>query len=137
MEQALASEITFLRGPPGTGKTDVIAHIVEGSCRQELNVLFLAPTKVAIDQALERICDLLAGENGFGAGLVQRAGDIDVESLRDRYCEYVEPERIAARLSGQLQSQLTEWNATLTAVRAGIAPSAATCGFSWERASDA
>ncbi|MET8974376.1 AAA domain-containing protein [Streptomyces sp. NPDC004539] len=121
VEQALASEVMFLWGPPGTGKTDVVAHIVEGCCRQGLTVLFLAPTKVAVDQALERICDLLARDSGFDAGLVQRAGTIDVESLRDRYGDYVDPERIAARLSAQLQNLLTEKNAVLATARAGIA----------------
>lgn len=121
VEQALASEVTFLWGPPGTGKTDVVAHIVEGCARQGLNVLFLAPTKVAVDQALERICDLLSGEQGFDTGLVQRAGDIDVESLRERYGPYVDPEQVAARLSAHLQSRLTQLTSTLTAVRAGVA----------------
>ncbi|MGC5397538.1 AAA domain-containing protein [Streptomyces sp. DT20] len=121
VEQALASEVTFLWGPPGTGKTDVVAHIVEGCTRQGLNVLFLAPTRVAVDQALERICDLLSGEQGFDTGLVQRAGDIDVESLRERYGPYVDPEQVAARLSAHLQSRLTQLTSTLTAVRAGVA----------------
>lgn len=121
VEQALASEVTFLWGPPGTGKTDVVAHIVEGCSRQGLNVLFLAPTKVAVDQALERICDLLSGEQGFDTGLVQRAGGIDVESLRERYGAYVDPEQVAARLSAHLQSELTQLTSALTTVRAGIA----------------
>ncbi|MGW1915734.1 AAA family ATPase [Streptomyces sp. NPDC002076] len=38
VSQALASEVTFLWGPPGTGKTDVVAHIVEGCRRQGLKV---------------------------------------------------------------------------------------------------
>lgn len=119
--QALASEVTFLWGPPGTGKTDVVAHIVEGCRRQGLSVLFLAPTKVAVDQALERVCDLLFTDAEFGSGLVQRAGEIDVESLRDRYGDYVDPERIAVRLSAQLQEELTRFTTALTTLRPQIA----------------
>lgn len=121
VSQALASEVTFLWGPPGTGKTDVVGHIIEGSYRQDLTVLFLTPTKVAVDQALERVCDLLSAETGFPDGLVQRAGDITVPSLRDRYGEQVDPDRIAARLSATLDAALTERTAALRTAQAGIA----------------
>ncbi|MFD8522097.1 AAA domain-containing protein [Streptomyces capillispiralis] len=121
VSQALASEVTFLWGPPGTGKTDVVGHIIEGSYRQDLTVLFLAPTKVAVDQALERVCDLLSAEPGFADGLVQRAGDITVASLRDRFGEQVDPDRIAARLSATLDAALTERAAGLRTAQAGIA----------------
>lgn len=119
--QALASEVTFLWGPPGTGKTDVVAHIIEGNYRQDLTVLFLAPTKVAVDQALERVCDLLSAETGFSDGLVQRAGEITVPSLRDRYGEKVDPDRIAARLSAALDAVLTERTTALRTAQAHIA----------------
>lgn len=119
--QALASEVLFLWGPPGTGKTDVVAHIVEGSYRQGLNVLFLAPTKVAVDQALERICDLLAREERFGEGLVQRAGEIELPSLRSRYGEQLDPARIAARLMHDIDAVLSTATACVKEARAAVA----------------
>ncbi|MYV98845.1 AAA family ATPase [Streptomyces sp. SID3343] len=118
VEQALASEVLFLWGPPGTGKTDVVGHIVEGCFRQGLNVLFLAPTRIAVDQALERICDLLQAQDGFAEGLVQRAGDIEAASLRERYGEYVDAERIAARTAAALEKALTRATETLKHARA-------------------
>ncbi|AKJ13832.1 hypothetical protein ABB07_28470 [Streptomyces incarnatus] len=121
IEQALASQILFLWGPPGTGKTDVVGYIVEGSFRQGHNVLFLAPTKVAVDQALERICDLLSAQEGFAEGLVQRAGDIEVPSLRERYGEYVDAAQITARVSAQLDEALTGATQTLKDIRALVA----------------
>ncbi|GAA1254368.1 AAA domain-containing protein [Streptomyces javensis] len=121
IEQALASQILFLWGPPGTGKTDVVGHIVEGCFRQGHNILFLAPTKVAVDQALERMCDLLKTEDRFAEGLVQRAGDIEVPSLRDRYGEFVDPVQITARISAQLDESLTKATETLRHIRVAIA----------------
>ncbi|GAA0539913.1 MULTISPECIES: AAA domain-containing protein [Streptomyces] len=121
IEQALASQVLFLWGPPGTGKTDVVGHIVEGCFRQGHHVLFLAPTKVAVDQALERMCDLLEAEDRFPEGLVQRAGDIEVPSLRDRYGAYVDPAQITARISAQLDESLTTTTDTLKNTRAAIA----------------
>ncbi|MFF0626867.1 AAA domain-containing protein [Streptomyces sp. NPDC004296] len=121
VEQALASQILFLWGPPGTGKTDVVGHIVEGCFRQGHNVLFLAPTKVAVDQALERMCDLLKAQDGFAEGLVQRAGDIEVPSLQERYGEFVDQARITARIAGSLDVNLVQASEALEGVRAVIA----------------
>ncbi|MGN9761062.1 AAA domain-containing protein [Streptomyces sp. SD31] len=121
VEQALAGEVLFLWGPPGTGKSEVVGHIIEGSYRQGHSVLFLAPTKVAVDQALERICELLSGEDGFDGGLVQRAGDIAVPSLRDKYGDQVDAERIAARLSAHLDESLAQLAKALQHTREGIA----------------
>ncbi|MEU7239031.1 AAA domain-containing protein [Streptomyces sparsogenes] len=121
VEQALASQILFLWGPPGTGKTDVVGHIVEGCFRQGHTILFLAPTKVAVDQALERMCDLLKAQDGFAEGLVQRAGDIEVPSLRDRYGEFVDTAQITARIAVQLDEGLTQATEALKTVRTAIA----------------
>ncbi|POM24247.1 exonuclease V subunit alpha [Actinomadura rubteroloni] len=121
VEQALASEATFVWGPPGTGKTDVVSRIVEGSHRQGLKVLFLAPTHVAVDQALERVCKLLEDEDGFDAGLVQRAGDIAVPSLAAAYGEWIVPERIAERLGADLDRRIAAETERLTTMRADLA----------------
>ncbi|MBT2207690.1 AAA domain-containing protein [Actinomadura sp. NEAU-AAG7] len=121
VERALDSELTFVWGPPGTGKTDVVASIVEGCYRQGLRVLFLAPTHVAVDQALLRMCDLLAREPEFGSGLVQRAGDIAVASLAAKYGEQIDRGRIAERLTGELDAEIAQITPELAGVRAGIA----------------
>lgn len=121
VEQALGSELTFVWGPPGTGKTEVVASIVEGCYRQGLRVLFLAPTHVAVDQALLRMCDLLAREPEFESGLVQRAGDIAVASLAAKYGERIDQSRIADRLAGELDAEIARVTTELAGVRGGIA----------------
>lgn len=121
VEQALGSQVLFLWGPPGTGKTDVVSHIAEGCFRQGLNLLFLAPTNVAVDQALERMCELLVREPGFEDGLVQRAGEISVASLEQRYGAQVDPVRIAGRLGSRLDEQIAQTQTQLAAARAALA----------------
>ncbi|WP_157433056.1 AAA domain-containing protein [Actinomadura rifamycini] len=121
VEQALGSELTFVWGPPGTGKTEVVASIVEGCYRQGLRVLFLAPTHVAVDQALLRMCDLLSGEPDFGSGLVQRAGDIAVAALAAKYGQQIDRSRIADRLVGELDAEIARVTSELVATRGSIA----------------
>ncbi|MFC9331799.1 AAA domain-containing protein [Kitasatospora sp. NPDC057015] len=119
--QALGSRILFLWGPPGTGKTDVVSYIVEGCYRQGHRVLFLAPTNVAVDQALERICELLQREDGFDSGLVQRAGRIVVPGLGLRFGEQVDEERITARVNAAIDARLALAKPELDGVRAALA----------------
>ncbi|MGW5685085.1 AAA domain-containing protein [Nonomuraea sp. NPDC003754] len=121
IEQALGSDLTFVWGPPGTGKTDVVACIAEGCFRQGLRVLFVAPTKVAVDQAMERICELLSDEEGFDAGLVQRAGEIELASLAAKFGEQINPTRVIARLSARLTTQITDTRERLTAAQQALA----------------
>ncbi|HEX3704631.1 MAG TPA: AAA domain-containing protein [Vicinamibacterales bacterium] len=47
------SDLAFVWGPPGTGKTTTLAHIVSELLAQGLRVLVLSTTNAALDQALE------------------------------------------------------------------------------------
>jgi KaiC/GvpD/RAD55 family RecA-like ATPase len=120
IEHALASEITFVWGPPGTGKTDVVSRIIEGCYRQGLRVLFVAPTHVAVDQALERVCELLRHEEQFDSGLVQRAGEIAIPSLKTRFGPKIVASEIADALTAELVTRIDEIKARLAQVCADI-----------------
>lgn len=66
IESALGmSDILLVEGPPGTGKTDLIAEIVYQSLRERPNsrILIVSQTHVAVDNALARLDD--AGISGI------------------------------------------------------------------------
>jgi hypothetical protein len=71
------SDLAFVWGPPGTGKTTTLAHIVSELLAQGLRVLVLSTTNAALDQALEQIAaDPEMGE-AIHAGTVVRIGRSD------------------------------------------------------------
>jgi hypothetical protein len=71
------SDLSFVWGPPGTGKTTTLAHIVSELLAQGLRVLVLSTTNAALDQALEKIAaDPEMGE-AIHAGSVVRIGRSD------------------------------------------------------------
>jgi len=52
MENACGSSVTFIWGPPGTGKTYAIAHLITALIENGERVLIASHTHAAVDQAL-------------------------------------------------------------------------------------
>ena len=69
----------LIHGPPGTGKTSVIAQIVRQLCRQGQRVLLAAFTNQAVDNMLKRL-----ESEGF-TSFVRLGHDRSVESSMQRY----------------------------------------------------
>jgi hypothetical protein len=115
--QALGSELTFVWGPAGTGKTAVLAAVIEGCYRQGHRVLLLSPTHVAVDQALLRVCERLQHEPDFDRGLVHRHKGARLSELNDRFGPFIDPEEVQGRLAARLEQraeQLKEENHRLS-----------------------
>ena len=52
LEQACGSAVTYVWGPPGTGKTYAIAHLIAALIESGERILVTSHTKAAVDQAL-------------------------------------------------------------------------------------
>lgn len=120
VQRALGSDVTYLWGPPGTGKTEVVSRIVEGYVRRGFRVLFTAPTNVAVDQALERVCELLGPLPEFWHGLIQRQGDVHLATLRDSYGTAIDRDQSVARDSQELNQRAAELRESQEAVTADL-----------------
>lgn len=105
---ALGSGLSYIWGPPGTGKTTVLASIVEGFYRRGLSVLVVSNTNVAVDTALQKIADRLrsAKDKGYERGTVLRYGPIVKPELKqEKYTEKVCIDKVVARLGRKLQAE--------------------------------
>ena len=51
---ALSNDMTYIWGPPGTGKTTVIGQIIDGLYRHDRSVLVVSHTNTAVDGAIEK-----------------------------------------------------------------------------------
>jgi hypothetical protein len=115
--RALGSQVTFLWGPPGTGKTTTLARAVEGYYRAGLSVLVVSNTNVAVDTLLEKIADRLQTDEGFQRGAVLRYGPVAKPELKKYEGQVVVDkvvERLGASLVAEKSSLDTQRNQLLT-----------------------
>jgi ssDNA-binding Zn-finger/Zn-ribbon topoisomerase 1 len=111
IRRSLASDTTFVWGPPGTGKTTTLARIVEAHYRAGRSVLLVSNTNIAVDTALEKVAECLEGESEFHQGAVLRQGPVVKEELRQRFGSQVILDEVVARLGESLQKEKTELQA--------------------------
>ncbi len=76
---------SFLWGPPGTGKTYTVGHVVVALTRRGYKVLLLAPTNVAVDLALISVDQAFIQQGiGLESGQVLRVGRPELDALELR-----------------------------------------------------
>lgn len=78
---AVESDLSFIWGPPGTGKTHTLGHCVTELIRQGERVLITSTTNAAVDQALAKLAELPETSGLFAEGLVVRIGQRSGETF--------------------------------------------------------
>lgn len=77
LAKSLGSEITFIWGPPGTGKTTTLSYLAHELLLRDKSILLVSHTNVAIDNALEQIAKILKQKKDerYINGLILRIGN--------------------------------------------------------------
>ncbi|TET45649.1 hypothetical protein E3J62_06760 [candidate division TA06 bacterium] len=81
IELALGTDVCYLCGAQGTGKTTTVARVIHQLYRKGHSVLLVSDTNFAVDTALEKVFKLLRNEQDFGLGAVVRYGPIVKKEL--------------------------------------------------------
>ena len=71
---ALGSDVSYIIGPPGTGKTTTLARIVEAHVRLGRSVLVLGPSNRAVDVLMRAVAQRLRTLAGYSQGMIVRFG---------------------------------------------------------------
>lgn len=119
LQLALGSPVSFIWGPPGTGKTKTIASIIEGYLSQDKSVLLLSHTNKATDEALMATLKYLGDENeDYQNGKIIRFGDITIPWLKDKY---VTPDKIAEKNGRGIRDEIKKLEIEVDNIHTGLA----------------
>jgi len=123
LQLALGNPVSFIWGPPGTGKTQTIASIIEGFMAQGKSVLLLSHTNKATDEALLKAVKHLGNEhNDYQEGKIIRFGEITVDELKDKY---VTPAKIAEKNGRGIRNEIRKLGEEITRLQKETANSSA------------
>ncbi|MBE3011914.1 AAA family ATPase [Microbispora sp. NEAU-D428] len=111
---ALAPAVTWLWGPPGTGKTTTVSALVAKMCERGNRVLLAAPTNAALDVA---ITSLLRRMPDLAQGDLVRVGQPADPSLADRPDGHILVDEIAADRGAPLARHRVEVGGRLRELR--------------------
>lgn len=76
LEVGLRAPLGLIWGPPGTGKTTVLAALAEAHINAGRRVLLVASTNTAVDESVVRVAHRLKQRSSLSAGEVVRYGEM-------------------------------------------------------------
>lgn len=106
VEHACEDGLRFVWGPPGTGKTSTLAATVAALAQAGRRVLVVAHSNAAVDVAMVRVADFLAGSPLLDDDRVLRVGTPHLAEARE--CLQILPDEIVARRFPGLGEQRRE-----------------------------
>ena len=101
VRKALSQEITFIWGPPGTGKTKTLASILGLLISEGKRVLLTANTNAAVDEILKKFLDDKENITFAQEGKVIRLG---IPTFQDEKMALVMPKFMSEERNGQSQT---------------------------------
>lgn len=130
IQVALSNDISWLWGPPGTGKTQALSALTELFYQEGRRVLICSNTNQAVDQVLLKFCDDPSqSAAALDQGHVLRLGKIELDKLRDRYEEKITVDGVVARKSEALLARKKQIESELLRLEREVASAAKTLIF--------
>jgi superfamily I DNA and/or RNA helicase len=90
LEVVARNSVTYIWGPPGTGKTTTMGSIVAALASLGQKVLLVSNTNLAIDTALERCLDRFSDIKELGGGEMLRLGTMVKPELIKKYSSKID-----------------------------------------------
>lgn len=118
LSKSLINPVTFIWGPPGTGKTSTLGHIMAELLLEGKQVLFVSNTNRAVDVGLLSVLEHLEQSDG-----IYRLGDTALENGKLEDCRFeaaVDRAREAVRQQIQFTQSLMTRHTTLQDALAGL-----------------
>lgn len=120
IQTALAMEVSFIWGPPGTGKTKTLGTLIAHMYRQNKRVLVLSHTNDAVDALLYAVLKE-AGQNRSGSlaeASVVRLGSSVAKDLKAEFGDKIDIERVVALGQEKVLSRLEQMKKELKGIQA-------------------
>lgn len=104
IDHSQSASLTYVWGPPGTGKTATLGRIVEGYVKRGLRVLVAVHANAAVDEVTEDIAETLKATEFYQQGQILRLGTPQKESLTADY-PWVQIETVVQHLGASLTAE--------------------------------
>ena len=85
VERVSRDAVLYVWGPPGTGKTHTLAHVVDMAFKEDARILVCSNTNRAVDQVIYKICKgLTCDHRAMQEGRIVRQGTVSDDKLKKR-----------------------------------------------------
>ena len=109
--KALSNEVTYIWGPPGTGKTRTLGVLIKNLFHKDERTLIASNTNQAVDQVLLKLCQELGRDHpALKDGKIIRRGKIDLQELKEEWGDLIDIDAIVDVKGEDLREKIETLN---------------------------